>query len=179
MQLRAILFMLMAVTMFACKEEKKEGKVEVTGVLKNLDSLRVQFPGTFDSDSIKVILYEIPFSGDATPIQVDSDYVKSDGKFALEAPAPKQSIYDVAIDKGPMIPLINDGAVKLEIDLTEKELLIIDLICREYSSKQIAPMVHLSARTVENYRNRIAEKMGVQNTAGIVVYAIKHGIFKP
>ena len=65
------------------------------------------------------------------------------------------------------------------IDLTEKELLIIDLICREYSSKQIAPMVHLSARTVENYRNRIAEKMGVQNTAGIVVYAIKHGIFKP
>jgi peroxiredoxin len=121
MQLRAILFMLMAVTMFACKEEKKEGKVEVTGVLKNLDSLRVQFPGTFDSDSIKVILYEIPFSGDATPIQVDSDFVKNDGKFALEAQAPKQSIYDVAIDKGPMIPLINDGAVKLEIDLTEKD----------------------------------------------------------
>ena len=90
-------------------------------MLKNLDSLKVQFPNVFLSDSIKVVLYEVPFGGDAPPIQVDSDFVKPDGKFTLEAQAAKQGIYDVAIDRGPMIPVVNDGKINLEINLTEKD----------------------------------------------------------
>lgn len=62
---------------------------------------------------------------------------------------------------------------------TEKERDIIQLICREFSSKQIAPLIGLSQRTVENYRNRIMEKMGVQNMVGIVVYAFRHGLATP
>ena len=120
-QVRTILFALLALTLIGCREERSEMKVQVTGVLKNLDSLKVMFPAVFDTDSIKVLLYEVPFSDDASPIQIDSDFVKSDGRFELEAQAAKQGIYDVAIDKGPMIPFINDGAIKLEIDLTEKD----------------------------------------------------------
>ncbi|HUQ66471.1 MAG TPA: TlpA disulfide reductase family protein [Flavitalea sp.] len=121
MQLRTILFAMLAVTFFACKEEREESKIEVTGVLKNLDSLKRLFPAVFDNDSIKIFLYEVPFSNDASPIQIDSDYVKKDGRFTLEAQATRQGIYDVAIDKGPMIPVINDGPVNLEINLTEKD----------------------------------------------------------
>lgn len=121
MQLRTIFFALTAVTMFSCKEERQQTKVEVAGELKNLDSLKVQFPNVFAADSIKVILYEVPFGGDAPPVQVDSDFVKADGKFNLEAQAAKQSIYDVAIDKGPMIPVINDGKINLEINLVERD----------------------------------------------------------
>lgn len=121
MQLRNICFVLLAVSVFACKEKREETKIEITGQLKHLDSLKVQFPAVFDSDSIKVVLYEVPFGSDAAPIQVDSDFVKSDGNFNLEAQAAKQGIYDVAIDQGPMIPVINDGAIKLSIDLTEKD----------------------------------------------------------
>jgi len=121
MQLRTILFAILAITFFACKEDREQMKIEVAGELKNLDSLKQLFPTVFDSDSIKILLYEVPFSNDASPIQVDSDFVKKDGKFHLEAQATKQGIYDVAIDKGPMIPVINDAPVELEINLADKD----------------------------------------------------------
>jgi peroxiredoxin len=121
MQLRTILFAILAITFFACKERREQMKIEVTGELKNLDSLKQLFPTVFDTDSIKILLYEVPFSNDAAPIQVDSDFVKKDGKFKLEAQATKQGIYDVAIDKGPMIPIINDDPVTLEINLADKD----------------------------------------------------------
>jgi peroxiredoxin len=121
MQLRTVLFAILVVTFFACKEKREEMKIEVAGELKNLDSLKQLFPTVFDTDSIKILLYEVPFSNDAAPIQVDSDFVKKDGKFHLEAQAAKQGIYDVAIDKGPMIPVINDGSRNLEINLADKD----------------------------------------------------------
>jgi DNA-binding NarL/FixJ family response regulator len=62
---------------------------------------------------------------------------------------------------------------------SEKEKEIIVLICKEYSNKEISAAVHLSVRTIEGYRNKIIEKMHVKNTAGIVVYAMRHGIYKP
>jgi DNA-binding NarL/FixJ family response regulator len=61
---------------------------------------------------------------------------------------------------------------------TEKEVKMIRLICQEATNKEIASKLFLSIRTIEGYRERIQEKMGVKNTAGIVIYAIKTGIFK-
>jgi len=61
---------------------------------------------------------------------------------------------------------------------TEKEKAIIRLICEELSNKEIAARLGISMRTVEGHRERIQEKMKVRNTAGIVVMAIKEGIFK-
>jgi peroxiredoxin len=121
MYLRSLLFALLALTLFACKEDKVESKIEVSGVIKHLDSLKVEFPTVFGTDSIKILLYEVPFGSDASPIQVDSDFVKADGKFELQAQATKQGIYDVSIENGPMIPVINDGKINLEINLTERE----------------------------------------------------------
>jgi len=61
---------------------------------------------------------------------------------------------------------------------TKKEKDIIRLICMERSNKEIASELNLSIRTVEGYREKVQEKMQVRNTAGIVVYAIRKGIFK-
>jgi DNA-binding NarL/FixJ family response regulator len=66
-----------------------------------------------------------------------------------------------------------------EISLNEKETDIIRLICEQYPSKQIAEMTGLNHRTVEKYRNQIMEKTGAKNMAGIVIYAIRSGLFKP
>jgi DNA-binding NarL/FixJ family response regulator len=63
------------------------------------------------------------------------------------------------------------------ISFTEKELAVICLICEEKTNKEIADELHLSIRTIEGYRDRIQEKMHAKNAAGIVVYAIKHGIY--
>lgn len=60
---------------------------------------------------------------------------------------------------------------------TEKEKEIICLICQEKTSEEIGEILFMSKRTVEGFRSRIQTKMGVKSPQGMVVYAIKHGIF--
>ncbi|HVI47855.1 MAG TPA: response regulator transcription factor [Chitinophaga sp.] len=57
-----------------------------------------------------------------------------------------------------------------------REKQIIQLICQDMASKEIAARLELSNRTVEGYRLRIMEKMNVRGTAGIVLYAIRQNI---
>lgn len=59
-----------------------------------------------------------------------------------------------------------------------KEVEIMRHICCEKPTKQIAALVGLRPRTVEAYRRRIMEKTGAQSRVGVVLYAVKHGIFK-
>lgn len=61
---------------------------------------------------------------------------------------------------------------------TEKEVEIIRLICEQYASKEIATLTNLSKRTVDKYRDHIMEKTGSTNLAGVVIYAIRHGMYK-
>jgi len=65
-----------------------------------------------------------------------------------------------------------------EVPLTEKEKEVLKLICQEYTTIEIGQRVSLSPRTVEGIRSHLLEKVGVKNTAGLVVYAMKHGIIE-
>ncbi|MFM2362016.1 MAG: hypothetical protein RLZZ316_918 [Bacteroidota bacterium] len=64
------------------------------------------------------------------------------------------------------------------ISFTTREIEIIKLICRQHTAQQIGETLFLSKRTVEGYRIKIMEKMHAKNTAGVVVYALKHGLIK-
>lgn len=67
---------------------------------------------------------------------------------------------------------------KDKLYFSQKELDIIRHICEEKTSKEIGDELHLSARTVEEYRQRIRDKMFVKGTTGIVIYAIKNELYK-
>jgi len=62
------------------------------------------------------------------------------------------------------------------VDLTERELEVLKLICEEKTAAEIAKQIFLSPRSVEGIRQRLIEKIGVRNTAGIVMFAVKHGL---
>jgi DNA-binding NarL/FixJ family response regulator len=64
-------------------------------------------------------------------------------------------------------------------EFNEREQEIIRDICSGLTSKQIAEKIFLSVRTVEGLRMKIMEKMDVKNTAGIIIYAIKHNLYAP
>jgi DNA-binding NarL/FixJ family response regulator len=64
-------------------------------------------------------------------------------------------------------------------EFTEREIEIIGLICKELTNKEIADELNISMRTVEGHRLKILEKVGVKNTVGLVVYALKHKIYIP
>jgi DNA-binding NarL/FixJ family response regulator len=62
-------------------------------------------------------------------------------------------------------------------NFSAKEIEVIRLICAEYSTKEISEKISQSMRTIEGYRRSILHKMNARNTAGLVVYAIKNGIY--
>ena len=63
-----------------------------------------------------------------------------------------------------------------EVNLSEKEVTILRLMCEEKSTKEIADIVDLSPRTVEAIRDKLKSKTGTKSMAGLVLYAIKAGI---
>ena len=65
-----------------------------------------------------------------------------------------------------------------EVQLTEKEITILKLMCEEKSTKEIADMVDLSPRTVEAIRDKLKSKTGVKSMAGLVMCAVKAGILE-
>jgi len=61
-------------------------------------------------------------------------------------------------------------------ELTDREKEIIRLICNEMTSHEIADRLFLSFHTVEKHRKNIIAKLQVKNTAGLVRYAMRHGL---
>ncbi|MEO6917153.1 MAG: response regulator transcription factor [Chitinophagaceae bacterium] len=61
---------------------------------------------------------------------------------------------------------------------SDRETEIIRLICQQFTAQEIGDKLFISKRTVEGHRIKILEKMNVKNTAGVVVYALKHAIIK-
>lgn len=64
------------------------------------------------------------------------------------------------------------------ISLSEREIEIIRLISNEKTNKEIADQLFLSPHTVNTHRKNIMNKLGIKNTAGIVIYAFKENIIK-
>lgn len=83
----------------------------------------------------------------------------------------------------PMLEIMRKGLTKkpqaahlseAEDLLTPREKEILQLICKQFSSVEIAKKLFLSNRTVEGHRNNLLNKTGSRNTAGLVLYALKH-----
>jgi DNA-binding NarL/FixJ family response regulator len=71
-----------------------------------------------------------------------------------------------------------DSTLPQEVNLTEKELTILKLMCEEKTTKEIADMVEISPRTVEAIRDKLKTKTGAKSMAGLVMYAVKNGIIQ-
>ena len=63
--------------------------------------------------------------------------------------------------------------------LTEREQEVVQLLAEGYSNKQVADLLVISVRTVENHRARLSKKLGVNSLSGLVRYAIRNHIIEP
>lgn len=63
--------------------------------------------------------------------------------------------------------------------LTPRERQVLQLVAESKTTKEIAVLLAISVKTVETYRARIMEKLGIHETAGVVRYAIRHGVVQP
>ncbi len=63
----------------------------------------------------------------------------------------------------------------LGTDLSERETEVVQGIARGYSNKEIAAQLTLSVKTVETYRARAMDKLGVESRSALVRYALSRG----
>ncbi|HEX8019477.1 response regulator transcription factor [Mucilaginibacter sp.] len=73
--------------------------------------------------------------------------------------------------KGNIKPSFKEG-----VELTEREQDVLKLICAEKTANEMGQQLFLSPRSVEGIRQRLIDKVGVRNTAGLVMFAVKNGI---
>jgi DNA-binding NarL/FixJ family response regulator len=62
--------------------------------------------------------------------------------------------------------------------LSEREKEIVGLICKSMTNEQIGNELHISLDTVKWHRSHIMAKTSCANTAGLVIYAIKHKLIE-
>jgi DNA-binding NarL/FixJ family response regulator len=65
-----------------------------------------------------------------------------------------------------------------DIQLNDKELRILKLMCEEKTTKEIADIVDISPRTVEAIRDKLKTKTGAKSMAGLVMYAVKNKLLE-
>lgn len=65
------------------------------------------------------------------------------------------------------------------ISLKEREKEFLQYACTEMTYKEIADKMFLSPKTVEGYRDSIYDKLNIRNRIGLVLFAIRNGLFKP
>lgn len=63
-----------------------------------------------------------------------------------------------------------------KLDLSARELDILEMICNELTALEIANHLSLSVRTVEGIKRKLLEKTGTKNMAGLVVFALKNSL---
>ena len=71
------------------------------------------------------------------------------------------------------------GASCEPVSLSNREIEIIRCIAEGKTNKQIAEELFLSTHTVMTHRKNIMNKLGINNTAGIVIYAVKENLISP
>lgn len=60
--------------------------------------------------------------------------------------------------------------------LTDRQKQVVKLICEQKSAKEIADLLCITPRAVENHKARIMSSIGARNLVGVAIYGIKHGI---
>lgn len=88
-----------------------------------------------------------------------------------------ETIHSAAID---VDDLEFDASFTCEpVLISERENEIIVLIAEGQTNQQIAEKLFLSNHTINTHRKNIMAKLGVKNTAGIVMYAVKMNLVSP
>ena len=70
----------------------------------------------------------------------------------------------------------NKPKAQFPFELTTREKEILQLICEQQTTPEIASKLFISPRTVDGHRNNLLSKLGCKNVAGLVVFALQNQV---
>ena len=150
--------------------------MEATQVIrKKYSDVKVLVVSMYEDDKFIIHLMEIGANGyllkNAEPDEIrKAIYAVSENGYYFNDLVNKALLKKLVL-KNNLKPSFNEN-----VELTERELQVLKLICAEKTAAEIGKEIFLSPRSVEGIRQRLIEKIGVRNTAGIVMFAVKNGL---
>jgi DNA-binding NarL/FixJ family response regulator len=149
-----------------------EATKEIRG---KFDAIKILVVTMYDDDKFIIHLMEIGANGYLLK-NADADEIRK----AIYSVHENGYYFNDLVNKALLKKLILKGQCKpsfnQNIELTERELEVLKLICEEKTAAEIGKEIFLSPRSVEGIRQRLIEKVGVRNTAGLVMFAIKNSM---
>ena len=91
----------------------------------------------------------------------------------------KGNYFTEAVSEALAKGAISSEKIKLPFNspaLTNREIEVLRLICKEKTIKDIGTILHLSPRTIDTYIEKLYQKTGALKREGLVFYAVDHGL---
>jgi DNA-binding NarL/FixJ family response regulator len=146
-------------------------------IKQNLPSVKVLVLSVMDTDTIIISMLKKGARGyilkDSKPAVFKQalDHIRDSGFYMNELVNNKMFNYVIREeDKAKETSLISA--------LSVNERTFLQSVCTEMTYKEIAQKMKLSPRTVDGYRDDLLKKLKVQSRIGLVIFAIKYGIYK-
>jgi DNA-binding NarL/FixJ family response regulator len=70
----------------------------------------------------------------------------------------------------------NNSSEEPKAHITKRELEILQLVVKEFTTKEISEQLTISINTIDTHRKNIMKKLKVKNTIGLVKYAIRNDL---
>jgi len=145
-------------------------------IKQNLPSAKILVLSMMDNDTAIITMLKSGAKGyllkDSKPLILKGalDSIRKGGFFMNEVVSNKILNYVVDDEQKKQTDILSQ--------INTKELIFLTHACSEMSYKQIAVEMQLSARTIEGYRDELFKKLNVTSRVGLVIFAIKNGIYK-
>jgi two-component system response regulator NreC len=97
--------------------------------------------------------------------------------FAVREVAARGTYLSPAVSQIVVAAYLNGGRAVVD-PLTTREREVLQLVAEGKSTKEVAHVLGLSPKTAESYRGRLMQKLDIHETAGLVRYAIRHGLIQ-
>jgi DNA-binding NarL/FixJ family response regulator len=163
------------VVLMDLKMPKKDG-VETTKVLSRLHpETKVIVLTMFEDERFVAHLMENGAHGyilkDAEPGEIRKAILEVKANGFYLSPFVNRVLLRKSHAKTKGLPSLEHG-----VQVSDKEKEVIQLICQEFTAAEIAQKMEISPRTVEAIKDRLMERFGTRNTAGLVFFAVKNNL---
>ena len=150
--------------------------MEATQIIrKKYSDIKILVVSMYDDDKFIIHLMEIGANGYLLKNADPAEILK-----AIHSVFENGYYFNDIVNKALLKKLVLKGNIKpsfnQNVELTERELEVLKMVCEEKTATEIGKEIFLSPRSVEGIRQRLIEKIGVRNTAGLVMFAYKSGI---
>ncbi|MFA5103436.1 MAG: response regulator transcription factor [Candidatus Thermoplasmatota archaeon] len=96
---------------------------------------------------------------------------------AIHAVSKGEAFFSPSISK-MLLDDYTQGAVTPDEPLSLREREVLQLVAEGHPNREISSFLHISVKTVEGHKDNIRKKLGLQDQAGLIKYAIQKGIIQ-